>query len=311
MAARPILPGSDEVAAFVRKEKLDATPAIYALGAIGEDAGVYAKDVAGFLQDESTRGPAVRALGQMGEKGAAFAGQIASLLTDTTADDSLRVNAVEALGRMGTNGARFSKNVIEILRGHTGAGKERLLERTASVALDTMGKAGANVRKEAVVLLYDARAQTRAVGTSLLDHWGNPSGDWDLEAAMLAAVDAAPAKEVTGLRAHLRLWAGGNPALQRAVTWLGRPDSEPMPKQGISEDEACKALDVFEALWDRTVRTVALREELAGRIAEVANALRAPIKTNAAKTLEALRKTLQNQAGAGQAYEAVNGALLR
>jgi hypothetical protein len=144
-----------------------------------------------------------------------------------------------------------------------------------------------------------------------LDQQGNPAGNLDLQAALLAAVQLAPDNELPELRAHLRLWSGGNAAMQRTVTWLGRPDADPMPKEGLSANEARETLAVFSVLWDHAEGSDALRQELARRIAQIARGISGLPDAETAKVLEDLAAKLKDQSDWVSAYDAVRSAIHR
>ncbi len=178
-------------------------------------------------------------------------------------------------------------------------------------ALGQMGMAAAPMAKEITsALIFDGgRALDAKAFASLLDQWGNPSGDLDLQAALLAVTHEAPAAATSMLRAHLRLWAAGNAAMQRSVTWLGKPDVEPMPKDGLPPDEARETLALFLDLWDHTADKAALRTELAGRITVVSKSIKPDAAT--AKILEGLARKLKDDPLASAAHASVEEALGR
>jgi hypothetical protein len=168
-----------------------------------------------------------------------------------------------------------------------------------------MGAAGAAFAKEVAVLLADGDEAVRRVGTDVLDQWGNAVGDLDLQAALLSAADDAPTSEIPVLRAHLRLWSAGNASLQKTVTWLGKPEIDPIPKQGLSPDEARESLELFSKLWDYTKGRANFRKELSKRIAEVANALSWKLDAETATILNDLGMKLKNQPDVAASLDAV------
>jgi hypothetical protein len=99
--------------------------------------------------------------------------------------------------------------------------------------------------------------------------------------------------------------------MQRTVTWLGKPDMEPMPKGGLSAEEARATLGVFWALWDHAAGSGPLREELAGRIAQVAKGISATPAADARKILTDLSAKLKDDAENAAAREAVEAAVHR
>jgi hypothetical protein len=128
---------------------------------------------------------------------------------------------------------------------------------------------------------------------------------------MLAAAYAVPPDELPELRAHLRLWSGDNAAMQCTVTWLGEPDVDPMPRDGLSAEEADKTLRVFADLWDHTTGSNALRRELSARIAQVAKVISGKPGPETLKILSALAPKLKAEANAEAASRAVEEALGR
>ncbi len=174
-----------------------------------------------------------------------------------------------------------------------------------------MGKSAAPAAQDVAGLLDDQDVRVGRAALSSLDEWGNPEGKLDLQACLLAFADKTPAKELPPLRAHLRLWAGANAAMQRSVTWLAKPDSDPMLEGDLSADETRETLAMFSALWDHTETSAPLREELAHRIGQVAKAIAAKPDAATAKILTELAAKLKDQPGFAGEFEAVSAALAR
>jgi len=313
-----------EIAALLESEDRNAREAsVEALGKMGVNAGDFAVKVAALLKDPDrhVRSRAVSALGLMGHAGEVFAPQVAAFLKD--ADSDLRRNAAEALGQMGDAGAAYAEEMVSLLKDPddtAGAAAASALIRMKSKAVPTarkiadllsdtnifrrhfamkallqMGQDGLEVAKDVASLLGDHSESLREEAVAYFMRCGNPAGDLDLQAALLSAVDMAPAGDVPKLRAYLRLWAGDNEVMQRTVTWLGKPDWGPMPKEGLSADETRKTLAVFSALWDHTASYPTLRKELAGRIEQVSKSITWKPDADTAKILDDLAAKRKDQ----------------
>ncbi len=297
-----------EVAAFLENDGWSMRNAMtWALHRIGEKGTAnFAPKVAALITADggSARGTAVELLGLMGHEGAVFSQEVAALLDDH--DVNVRRRAVTALGDMGSDAAANAPEVAVLLED-----LETVIRGKAAETLGRMGKAGAPFAKEVAALLGDPEVSVRTAAAATLDQWGNPTGEMNLQAILLAAADKTPAKELPALRAHLRLWAGGNAAMQRSVTWLGKPESDPIPREGLSGDETRETLAMFLGLWEHTEASAALREELAHRIGQVAKAISAKPDAATAAMLTELAAKLKGQPAFAGEYEAVSGARAR
>ncbi len=272
---------------------------------MGNENSAGARQLATLLTDPDTEvcGEAAWALGQMGKDGAVFGKAVAALLKDS--DPDARRKAVDALGKMGASTPIWNA-VTSSLKD-----ADPVVRDAAIAALRGMGKSAAPAAKDVAGLLDDPDQRVRRAALSSLDQWGNPEGKVDLQARLLALADKTPAKELPALRAHLRLWAGGNAAMQRSVTWLAKPDSDPMLEGDLSADETRETLAMFLGLWDHTAASAPLREELARRIGQVAKAIAAKPDAATAKMLTELAAKLKDQPEFAGEYEAVSGALAR
>ncbi len=275
------------------------------LGRMGNENAAFASEIAGLLRDHhaSVRGEAAWALCRLGKPGAVFGKAVAALLEDR--DGQARRDAIEALGQMGA-GTPIWNAVTPSLKD-----ADPVVRDAAIAALRGMGKTAAPAAKDVAGLLDDPDQRVRRAAFSALDQWGNPDGKMDLQACLLAAADKTPAKQLATLRAHLRLWAGDNAAMQRSVTWLGKPDSDPMPREGLSADEARETLAMFLGLWEHAAASAPVREELAHRIGQVANAISTKPDAATAAMLTELAAKLKDQPAFAGEYEAVSAALGR
>ncbi len=208
------------------------------------------------------------------------------------------------VGEMGEDGAAFCAQRRWLACGPPDSD----VRRWAATALQKMGAAGAAFAKEVAVLLTDEDETIRQVGADVLDQMGNASGDLELQAALLSATDDAPASEILVLRAHLRLWSAGDASLQKSVTWLGKPDIDPMPRRGLSPEEARESLDLFSKLWDYTTGRANFRKELSKRIGEVADAISWKLDAETARILNDLGAKLKNEPDAAASLDAVRRA---
>jgi hypothetical protein len=275
-----------------------------ALGRVGKQGAPVTKDLVPLLGDNEyfVRDAAAVALRSTGQESAAFTKEIAALLANR--DGNVRRGAADLLRDLGAQGAPVGAEIIPWL-----SDPDPVVRDAAAVTLRGIGNAGAPATEAVAKLLVDPELRVRTIALSVLDQWGNPDGNLRLQATMLAAAAASSIDVRPELRAHLRLWSGGNAELQRSVTWLGKPDLEPMPKDGLSRNETRANLAVFLELWDYTVESRPLRTELAGRIAQMAKRIPAPPDAATAKILTDLAAKLADQPENATAYEAVESVL--
>ncbi|HEY2344084.1 MAG TPA: hypothetical protein VGH90_13665, partial [Chthoniobacteraceae bacterium] len=74
----------------------------------------------------------------------------------------------------------------------------------------------------------------------------------------------------------------------------GKPDVEPITKEGLSADEARKTLAVFAKIWKPASQHPALRDELVQRINQISKSIAGPLDPDTAKLLRELG-TLVNE----------------
>jgi HEAT repeat protein len=82
--------------------------------------------------------------------------------------------------------------------------------------------------------------------------------------------DATPCR--AGVLAFAHLVGGGDPQVERLLTWVARPD-EQLPTR-LTLDEARETLRAFAELWPLTEASPLLKADVAGRIARVARLAR-------------------------------------
>ncbi|HEY2342967.1 MAG TPA: hypothetical protein VGH90_08065, partial [Chthoniobacteraceae bacterium] len=115
--------------------------------------------------------------------------------------------------------------------------------------------------------------------------------------------------DLPNLRAHLRLWAGDHVTMQRLVSWLGKPDMNPLPKEGLDQEETHATLSAFRDLWDFTEDRTELRAELAGRITQVAKSIAVRPDDATRQILTDLAEKLKRDSISAEAHDAVSQAL--
>jgi hypothetical protein len=218
--------------------------------------------------DPGVRCVAAYNLSEIGEPGFAFAPAVANLLADKEA--TVRACAVQSLARMGDAGVAYTGRIAALVTDADKMVQAAVAEETGASAAASSPSSASLPRELAAAL--DAEQSVRQAAFEYLNSHGNASGDLDLEAALLGTVGQLPQKKIAERRAYLRIWAGDNEELQRSVTWLGKPDVEPMPKEGLSAEELHKTLALFSKLWDLGALSAALREELSIRIEQVTKA---------------------------------------
>jgi HEAT repeat protein len=291
-----------------------------ALGRMGSPAAAFAPRVAVLLKDSDgeVQGAAAAALSRMGKSGAVFAPEIAVLLGSS--DPHASRPAASALERMRHPGAEPSNDAAPQPSDPTHAeATPRLANGSAGATVDpwrltvdlpNRGRVSLQATPNAVgSLLSSTDPALRDALAGAFDQRGIPAGDLEMQAALLAAAHTAPDYERPNLRAHLRLWAGDNAAMQRLVTWLGKPDLEPLPKDGLPPAETRETLAVFRDLWDYTEKHAALRTELAGRVAQLAKAIASRPDDETRQILTELAEKLKAEPGLANAHEAVEAAL--
>jgi HEAT repeat protein len=305
-----------------------------ALSQMGKSGAVYGREITKLFDDKDCNvgARAAMAIGKLGKEEPAMAQVVAPLLDSDNHD--VRCTAADALAYMGRNGAAYAKEIAaflkdpsmreaaifpleqfrlpELVTPYLGDADPEVRESSAQ-ALRYMGEAALPFIKQIAAALYSVPHEgVRAeVLGSILDAHGNPNADFGLQAALLAVAITAPARDLPALRAHLRLWSGDNAAMQRSVSWLGKPDSVPSLQTGGTPGETQETLVLFLRLWDHTADKPALRAELVERIAQVAKTVAARPDVATANALNSLAGKLKFEPSANPAYEAVEDALRR
>lgn len=263
-----------------------------ALGRMGPAAAPAAKDLAAVLDDiDPSRGfsgqdpqyPAAEALGQLGPAVAPIA--LPALLACFEKDDAiLSYHASAALQSLGP----------------------QLMPAMLSTEMARWHKAGA------------PPASSWSLGD--IDSWGNRSSDPACHCAALAALlefaGSAPAQR---LRFHLHLWSGHSAELLLSLRWLGKPAATPMPANGaaLPAAEQQAVLHMLHTLWPHSAKYPALRQEMAARIADVAQSITTAPDEKTTALLMSLDEQLKSdtvketQPVSAKARAVVEGALVR
>jgi HEAT repeat protein len=236
-------------------------------------------------EDSGVRDRVVIALGNMGAGAAPAAKVLVSLLTDP--DPEVQRPAAEALGQLGPTVIPI---VVPALMAALTA-EDSLLGYHIHLALEHLGQAATPV---ILAHLPKASGGVKDYLCSAIDPWGNFTRDPAWQCAALATALPAPMekkqapgtgkkakakkaqeteKDNSALRFHLYLWSGHDADLLLSVRWLGNPFADPMPAAGLSGAEQQAVLGMLLKLWPHSAPHAALRREMAGRIAQVAQSI--------------------------------------
>lgn len=223
--------------------------------------------------------------------------------------------AAEALGQLGPGVVPL---VVPALVQHFKDG-DAMLNYHILRAFECMGPAAAPLAiSSALPLLQSTDDLAKVWAGDTLGLWGNFTRDpaWQC-AALAGAAAAADDEALQTLRLSLYRWSGHDPELLLSVRWLGKPAADPMPANGKGLDaaEQSAVLGMLLKLWPHSAPHPALRQEMAGRIAEVAQSIRAVPEEKVAALLKNLDEQLkadavaESQEASAMAREAVEGAL--
>jgi HEAT repeat protein len=265
-------------------------------------------------EDSGVRDRIVIALGNMGAAAAPAVKALLPLLKDP--DPQVRYPAAEALGQMG---AAVAPVAVPALRAALSA-EDSMLNYHIQLALDHLEQdAAPQTVATAISRLQQAGDDAKSRLSSVMDPLGNFTHDPAWQCATLAAAARLPAIEAQDLRFHLYLWSGHDPALLLSVRWLGHPAAAPMPANGkaLTTAEQQAVLGMLLSLWPHSASYPALRQEMAGRIAQVAQSITVVPDAAVTALLKKLGAELKadavadSQAASTKAREAVERALAR
>ncbi len=138
-------------------------------------------------------------------------------------------------------------------------------------------------------------------------------------AALAAALGFSKEEDTQELRFHLHLWSGDDDTLLLSVRWLGKPAASPMPANGaaLSAQDQQAVLGMLLTLWPHSAPFPALRQEMAGRIAQVAQGISAASEEKVAELLKKMDGLLKaddvrdSQATSAKARDEVQSVLVR
>jgi HEAT repeat protein len=247
--------------------------------------------------------------GAMGSMGAAaaphaapHAADLQPLLQDPEMD--VQVRTVLALGSMGPQALpvlvqalprllREDQNLDDAVRRYD-------LKRATLIALKMQGKTAAPPLIQALLpLLQHPESEVRFRVMDVLDDIGpfTQSPNWQC-AALAIALGFSEDEHTQALRFHLYLWSGPDDALLLSVRWLGKPAADPMLAygRGLDAAEQQAVLGMLLRLWPHSVPHPALRQEMAGRIADVAQSISAVPEEKVAALLKNLDAALKADA---------------
>lgn len=272
-----------------------------------------------LLQDQDEK---MRAAVLHGLPFAFHAGHIQPLLHST--DSNVRNDVLCALMRMGEKAAPYVAELLPLVQDPRSPRYEPVYE-----VFKTMGAAAAPVLHPAMLqMLSQPDRQDRHLIGDYLDELGNLTSSPAWHCAALAAVHSlasarsAPrsdAHDLEQLRVHLYLWSGRDPTLLLSVRWLGKPAATPMPAGGaaLTAAEQHAVLHMLHTLWPHSAKYPALRQEMAARIADVAQNITTATEEKTAALLKSLDEQFKadtvkkNQPASAKARAAVEGALVR
>ncbi len=279
----------------------------------------FSEEIADLLESKNarTRAAAVRLIGEMGRTAGKYSNRVTRLLGDKSG--YVQSEAAIALSEIGSVPA-----IPEIARllddksdsgGSDGADpSEQMRVLGAAVyALGQMGEAGrAFAKKLASSINYECAKKgsqsSPYAAFGALDRWGNPHCDWELQAELLSISFSVDPQHAAEVRAHLRLWSGADAALQRSVTWLTPSDVDPMPKEGLSENERREVVAMFSQILNVSAGQTPTRSKLMERISEIVSTVTTKPDKQSAEILDRLFETLKRQGDHSAAYEALKKA---
>lgn len=291
------------------------------IGTSPQTAVFIREELLPLLQDQDLE---MRAAVLRGLPASFLAGHIQPLLHSI--DSNVWHEALCALMRMEEKAAPYAAELLPLVQDPR---SPRSLYEPVYEVFKTMGAAAAPVLHPAMLQrLSQPDREDRYLIGECLDELGNlhSSPAWQC-AALAAAHSMAAAKGTPGsdahdleqLRVHLYLWSGRDPELLLSVRWLGKPATAPMPANGaaLSAAEQQAVLHMLHTLWPHSAPYPALRQEMAARIADVAQSITTATEEKTAALLKSIDEQLKadtvkkNQPASAKARAAVEGALVR
>lgn len=296
---------------------------IYRLGPAA--APVVVPALLPFLKktNDASRLRAIISLGRLGPAAAPAASELLAVLDHPDTQqvghpgDFSQHAAAEALGKLGPGVVPL---VVPALVEHF-KDRDVMLGFSILRAFECMGPAAAPLAIPAALpLLQSTDGQAKIWAFETLALWGNFKRDPAWQCAALAGAAAATKDDdLAFLRCSLYLWSGHDDALLLSVRWLGRPSADPMAVNGgafsVAEQQAI--LHMLLMLWPHSVSFPALRQEMAGRISDVAQSISAAPEEKVAELLTKMDELLktdvvkETQPASAKARRAVLSALAR
>jgi len=225
--------------------------------------------------------------------------------------------AAEALGQLGPSVVPL---VVPALVQHF-KDEDLMLNDSIHSAFECMGAAAAPLAIPAALPLLQSKTPiARVWACETIRLWGNFQRDPAWQCAALAGATASTKEEdLPYLRYSLYLWSGHDPELLLSVRWLGHPAATPMPAGGaaLSAAEQQSVLHMLHTLWPHSAKYPALRQEMAARIADVAQSITTAPDEKTAALLRSLDEQLKADAtpetepATARARAAVQSVLVR
>jgi HEAT repeat protein len=272
---------------------------------------------------DASRLRAIVSLGRLGPAAAPAARELLAVLDHPDTHpvghlgDFSQHAAAEALGQLGPGVVPL---VVPALVQHFKDG-DAMLGFSILRAFETMGPVAAPLAIPAALpLLQSTDGQIKIWAFETLALWGNFKRDPAWQCAALAGATAATKDDdLQYLRYSLYLWSGHDDALLRSVRWLGRPSAAPMPVNGeaLTAAEQQAVLGMLLKLWPHSASYQALRQEMAGRIRDVAQSITTAPEEKVGELLTKMDELLktdavkETQPASTKARAAVQSVLVR
>ncbi|MBW4473849.1 MAG: HEAT repeat domain-containing protein [Stenomitos rutilans HA7619-LM2] len=238
-AAKPYIPDILNLLKDTKQNPSVRGSAAIALGNLGDAAKPYIPDILNLLKDTkqnpSVRGSAAIALGNLGDAAKPYIPDILNVLQDQRQDSNLRGSAAIALGNLGDAAKPYIPNLLNLLQDQR---QDSNLRGSVAIALSNLERLNFNNSILVLNLLY---GEPFVIGSQVYS-----SSEW---------------------RFYTYFFSGGDEDVKRLLEWVGKPKQ--LPNQ-LNHDEGVKTLTVFQKAWDASKDLLALREDLANKIALVA-----------------------------------------